>query len=274
MEQNPNTIAEKIIKKIEEEHVAPLGKWRFVLRNNSFWALWALSVLIGACTIAATIFVCMNAGWRYQAITHDSFFQFFFDVMPLFWVISFSLMILLGYYNVRHTSRGYRFSFYLVIVASVMASFIGGTVLYAIGIGKDIDDFRKPLPFVHSITEIEENRWNNADRGLFSGTVIYFDPLEESLVLRLISGEDKVFSTGELDDLDASKLLIDSHIRIIGGSDTGNGNFTIACAVIPWEAGSPPNQILRLERKADLTRNNVCKGIHSYQKYLETLNID
>ncbi len=33
MEQNPDTIANRIIKKIEEDHVAPLAKWRFVIKN-------------------------------------------------------------------------------------------------------------------------------------------------------------------------------------------------------------------------------------------------
>ena len=279
MEQNPNTISERVIRKIEEDNVAPLGKWRFVLKNNTFWVLWGLSVLIGACAIAATIFVFINAGWRYQQITHDSLSQFFFDMIPLFWIVSFGLMVFLGYYNVRHTSRGYRFSFFLVVIASVVASIVGGTILYAIGIGKDIDDFRYPIPFADPITIIEENRWNNAGRGLFSGIVKSFDNNSQSLTLILTSGEEKVFFTGELGDMDIPELLLGAHIRIIGGYDA-DLTLTVACVVLPWETpGVPynPRQIplpreLENERKEDTDRTSTCKDIKPYQKYKEAFS--
>lgn len=282
MEQNSDTIANRVIKKIEEEHVAPLGKWRFVLKNNTFWTLWGLSVVIGACAVAATIFVCINAGWRYHQITNDSFSQFFFDVIPLFWVLSLTLMIILGYYNVRHTSRGYRFSFYIVILSSVIISFIGGTILYAVGVGKNIDNFRDPLPFGDPIMTLEEERWNNSNRGLFSGTVKSFDNTTELLTLNLSGGKEKVFSTIELSEIEKKWLIAGAHIRIIGGSGVDNPELTIACVILPWEEpGVPytPRQIhlpqeLQPERKEDVGRINMCRGISPYQKYKEVFDIN
>jgi hypothetical protein len=56
-QENKNTIAEEVFKKLEEAQVKPIARWHFVFRNNTFWALWALSVVIGSCASAATIFV-------------------------------------------------------------------------------------------------------------------------------------------------------------------------------------------------------------------------
>ena len=281
MEQNPNTIANRVIKKIEEDNVAPLGKWRFVLKNNTFWVLWVLSVLIGACAISATIFVFLNAGWQYKLITHDSSSQFFFDILPLFWIISLGLMVLFGYYNVRHTSRGYRFSFYLVIVASIVASFVCGAVLYLVGLGKDIDDFRTPMPFAESIERAEEGRWNNADRGLFSGVVKSFDSTDQSLTLILLDGKERVLSTHELGQTDTSFLVAGAHIRVIAGF-VEESRLAVACVILPWEEpGVPytPRQIhlpqpLQAERKEDIGRTNICKDVSPYQRYKEAFSIN
>jgi hypothetical protein len=250
-----------------------------VLRNNSFWALWGLSVLIGACATAATIFVFLNAGWQYETITHDSFMQFFFDVMPLFWLVSFGLMVLFGYYNVRHTARGYRFSFYLVVLASVVASFIGGTILYTLGVGKDIDNFRRPLPFSPPIMTLEETRWNDISRGLLSGIVKSFDATNQSVTLTLFSDQDKVLSTRELSDRDVAFLVSGAHIRIIGGLDKDDIDTFVACVVVPWDKPVAPNHfsgtytppVFSGERKEDAERIKICKDVRPYRRYQETV---
>jgi hypothetical protein len=279
MEQKQQTTAEQVISKIDKDCVKPIARWHFVMKNNSFWALWALSVTVGSCAMAATVFVFLNSGWQYHSITHDNLFKFFFDVLPLFWLVSFGLMILFGYYNVRHTNRGYRFSFYLVVVSSVVASLIGGTILYTLGIAGDIDDLRKPLPFSSPIIFIEEGRWNDTSRGLISGVVKSFDEKKDELILDSFSGEEKILSTRELEMLDISRLSVGSHIRIIGGFDIDNPSLFIACAVLPWEIqGMPytPPQIhlpenKQFERKLDDKRINRCKDVRPYQVYKQIL---
>ncbi len=279
MEQEQKTIAEKIILKLEQDKVTPIAKWHFTLQNSSFWTLWVLSVALGACATAATIFVFLNSGWRYQAITHDSFLGFLVDIVPFFWIVSIAAMIVFGYFNIRHTTRGYRFSFYLVVLSSVLASFIGGTVLYTLGVAGDIDDLRRPLPFSNSIVFIEEGRWNDDSRGLVAGVVVSFDKDREILILKNFKSEERVISTVELDDLDISRLEIGEDIRIIGGFDKDDSDLFVACVVLPWEKpGVPytPPQIhlpkdIQVERKQNGLRTSICKDVRPYQRYKEIL---
>lgn len=280
MEQETNnTIAQEIIKKLEEGNVKPIARWHFVLRNSTFWALWGLSVAIGSCASAATIFVFFNAGWQFQSITHDSFFRFLLDTLPVFWMVAIGLMVFFGYYNIRHTTRGYRFSVYLVMISSIVASFIGGTILYTLGVGGDIDNIKRPLHFAPPIMAIEESRWNDSNRGLVSGVVKNFDREAKILTLVLISGEEKILSTRELQDRDISFLTENSHIRIIGGVDNNKGIF-VACVVLPW---GPPigmkgpipmvNTISNdfSERKESDARISICKDVRPYQNYRRVL---
>ena len=279
-QENKNTIAQEVIKKLEEGQVKPIARWHFVLRNSTFWALWGLSVVLGSCASAATIFVFFNAGWQYQSVTHDNFFKFLLDTLPLFWLVAIGLMVFFGYYNIRHTNRGYRFSVYLVMVSSVVASFIGGTILYTLGIAGDIDNIKRPLPFAPPIISLEENRWNNTNRGLVSGFVKSFDREAKTLTLVLISGEEKTLSTIELQDNDLSYLNQNSHVRIIGGVDEGNKGIFVACAVLPWEPQlgrqKPAPRMPELppefgERKELDERISICKDVRPYQNYRRVL---
>lgn len=84
MEKEQNTTAEKVIQKIDQDKLVPIARWHFTLRNSGFWTLWGLSIILGACATAATIFVFLNSGWTYRAVTHNSLFKFILDVIPFF----------------------------------------------------------------------------------------------------------------------------------------------------------------------------------------------
>lgn len=279
MEQEKNNLTEKIIKKIDEEKVVPIARWHFVLKNNSFWALWALSVVAGSCAIAASIFVFQNSGWKYHSITHDSFFKFFLDILPLFWLASFGVMVALGYYNIRHTNTGYRFSFYLVAIASILASLLGGTALYALGVAKNIDQIRGPLPFGMPIMSLEEQRWNDNQRGLIAGVIEDFDEAKEELLITMFSGEQKLISTIELDITSRNLLEKGIQVRVIGVPYLKEEEIFTACALIPWDfPGGPrrkiPNSekpIKTFERKFVGERINECKDVRPYMRYKELL---
>jgi hypothetical protein len=277
------TIADKVIQRLEDDKVTPIARWHFALKNSGFWSLWLLSVVLGSCAAAATIFTFLNSGWKYRTLTHDSFFLFLLDVMPLFWLISLGMLIVGGYYTLRNTSRGYRFPFFMVILASIVVSGIGGTLLYSVGVAGTIDTIRRPLPFSHPILSLEEDRWNNMTKGLVAGVVQSFDAKEHLLTLALFSGEEKILSTIELDPLHISMLTEGARVRIIGGVDIDSSNVFVACVVVPWNiSGVRPPPLARNgirseripfvdERNTKLRRNSICKDVRPYQQYKATV---
>ncbi len=278
MEQEQHTISEKIIKQLEHDQVTPIARWHFVVKNSTFWTLWAVAVVVGACATAASIFVFKNADWHYYSITHETFSRFFFDVMPLFWLVSFIVMVVCGYYTIRHTTRGYRFSFYLVVLASIFGSLIGGVGLFALGVGKDIDDIRGPLPFSSPLLFVEEGRWDNVERGLLSGRVESFNQNKAILVLRRYSGDETFISTEELVDSDTTQLKEGAHIRVIVAGTTEINGIIVACAVLPWDihgVALPPQGAMispygESERNINMHRTNLCKDVQPYQRYKQT----
>lgn len=268
----------EVINKIEQEKVTPIARWHFTLRNSGFWSLWAVSILIGSCATAASIFTFLHSGWQYREVTHDSFLRFFFDVMPLFWLVSLMVMIVFGYYNIRHTQRGYRFSFFLVVLASVVASFIGGTLLYTLGVAGAIDDIRRPLPFGAPIMYIEEQNWNDIERGLIAGEVLEFAPGDTTVIVKLFSGKSQNVSLSELDGIGRSIVQPGARVRIIGQMQgTLPTDVFVACVVLPWDAPRPVRNKMFVAKEGLGERNiiegriNVCKDVRPYNRYKETL---
>jgi hypothetical protein len=273
MKKEENTTVGSVLQKIKQDKVTPIARWHFVLRNSTFWTFWGLSVVLGACAVAATIFVFLNAGWGYRSITHDSSFKFILDVVPLLWIVSIGIMAAFGYYNIRHTDRGYRFSFYLVVIASIIISFIGGTVLYTIGIAGDIDNIRKPLPFSDPIMRTQESRWNDKKRGLVLGTIKDFDTNLQTFSLVTTGGKEKVFSTLELQDHDIALIKEGEIVRVIQWSDGQDPEILIACAVLPRDLRSPIKRKKNFERNIHIERINKCKDVRPYTRYREIMLI-
>lgn len=277
IKQSPT--AKQIINKIEQGNMTPIARWHFTLRNSGFWSLWGVSILIGSCATAASIFTFLHSGWQYRAVTHDSFVRFFFDVMPLFWLVSLGAMIVFGYYNIRHTQRGYRFSFFLIILASVVASFIGGTLLYTLGVAGDIDGIRKPLPFSNPVVHLEERHWNDIERGLIAGEVLDFAPGDTVVIVKLFSGNSQSVSLDSLDEMSRSIIQPGARVRIIGQmQDPASTDAFIACVVLPWDTESRPvrKDIFMAkeelsERKNIEERSSICKDVRPYNRYKELL---
>lgn len=271
MEQQNNTIAESVIKKIEQEKLSPISSWHFVLKNSSFWGLWVASVLLGSCAIAGAIFNFSHFGWHYRFITHDSALSFLFDVMPVFWLVSFVGMIAFGFYNLRHTKRGYRFSFALILLVSLILSFVLGTLFFAIGFGRSIDNIKRPLPFAPPAEVLEERLWSNDKRGLVSGFIKSFDKDKDQIVLILPSGVERIISTQELQRDPFEMFEEGDHIKLIGAQD---GERFVACVILPWEErmfGKVPPPQNMFERNLESTRINLCKDVRPYQQYQRVL---
>jgi hypothetical protein len=90
------------------------------------WFLWFFSVLFGALAVAVTLYVLMNHQYALYEATHNNLFTFIIEVLPFLWLFIFGLMTLVAIYNLRHTSRGYRYPVSVILASSLLLSLAGG----------------------------------------------------------------------------------------------------------------------------------------------------
>jgi uncharacterized membrane protein len=271
-------LAEKIIERIEQEGVVPKPRWQFTLRERLLWGLLALSLVIAAAATGAMIFALSNAGWEFRAVTHENFFSYLFDVLPIFWIAVIIVLLLLAYQNIKRTKSGYRYPVFLVVGFAVIGIVLGGLALFASGLGQEVEEeLGARIPLYRSVVESQRRLWQHPERGLLAGEIIREEGGYATFTVRTFNG---VFWTVNGDDLrsrDREFLAPHRTIRLIGAPslDEDAGTFH-ACFVFPWEIRGPQSlgqPLLRQPqaldagtvRNADGERSTICKGVRPYE---------
>ena len=271
-DEKKTNLSLKVLDRIEESQVTPTPKWHFLLQNNVFWGAWVVSVLIGAASIAATLFTFSNAGWALYTATHNSLLELIVEVLPYLWVLVLVAVVAIAYYNVRHTQRGYRYPLWAIIGASITASLVGGIVLHGFGLGQDIDERAgKHIPLYRPALAQQQELWNNPTRGLLAGEVSSVTD-DGNFVLTTFDDEEWTVDGEDLREHDL-EALEGGTVRVVGLPTRAEGKVLHACFVIPWEVHGgrehKPMPVKRIaaevrERNIRGERSNECKGVRPY----------
>lgn len=250
---NPqSSCADSILHRIEEEKVAPRSRWYFVLKNEFFWGVGIVSVIVGSCSVAAALFALSNSDFDFYETTHGSMSSFLYDALPFMWLLSMAVFIGVGYLQFKHTSRGYRYPIYVIIGGAVVLTCVGGIALHTVGFGEQIERNVGPYMPFHKLPERQrQERWVNADRGVIAGAVVEIAPDHSSFVIKDFAGRPWIVSGQDLIDRDIELLKVDTLVRVIGLptfvstssevlSEFEKATSTIhACFVIPWDPTAP-----------------------------------
>ncbi len=138
-----NHLADRIFSRIDGEGVVPRPRWEFVLKNFVFWGLGVLTILLGACVASAGLFEISDVDWPTYAAAESSV-NWFFAIVPLLWIATLILFLLVGYVNIRRTKHGYRYSLAVIALGTVLTSLTLGFALYASGFGEGFETRIRP----------------------------------------------------------------------------------------------------------------------------------
>lgn len=228
-------IASTVLSRITAENVIPTPRYHFLLRDGVVWTLGIGSVVVGAFGVAAILFTARHSEWQFYQATHDSLFSFLVDIIPYTWIVTLGLFAVLSFEFVRHTKRGYRYQVPVLIIASVGASTLLGTVVFALGAGPFIDQkLGAFIPLHRSLHDTKLGFWNQPDRGLVAGVVTDIATTSDSFTVMSPSRE---FHTIRMDDLipaDRAQLSVGQTIRVFAPlvertvDEDADGNVIIA----------------------------------------------
>lgn len=283
-------VADKVLSYIEKENVQPHSKWYFVCTNEFFWALGLVSVTLGALSFAVVLFTYFNAEPELYRVNYDSFSDFLFAWVPIIWILSLGLFTYVGYKNIQHTKRGYKYPFGLIVLTSLIMSIVCGVILYTYGIAGVLDrEFERRVPLYRSVQELKREMTLRPERGGIGGEIIDVANDGSSFTVKDFRGGIWVISTEELDERDKNIISEFSMVRVIGIPSTTTlgviGTSTMhACVVLPWEikrSGDGPKplkthvEMMKMvfdERKENRERNSICKGVQPYMIIQEIRN--
>ena len=285
-------INKKVLDTLSEKNICLKPEWEFTLKNSSIWILGIVTIFAGALSISASIFVFKNIQFNAYKATHENILTFFIEFIPVIWIILLILFIFSAHYLVRHTDTGYKYKLWLIILGSLLASFILGVAMYFFGFGQVVDrDFGKHIPYHKNIELRNDQAWNHPEEGLLSGYVILE---EEGFLLKDFEGSEWNLIVDEK-DLRSNDILNNPNlekVRLVGilESEHEEGDVFYVCHVMPYTIKNPKtfgqkpprdleersgigfeeNFERNLERKSDDERSNKCKDVRPYQRLLKT----
>lgn len=196
-------LGDKVLRKIKEEKIHPKPRWQFFLRDCMVWTAFAISVLVGALSLAVILFVYFTNDWDLYRYLKVNPLEHFVFSLPYLWVIVLLLFLALAYYNYKHTSGGYRYETYAIFGISILASILLGLMFhFAFGFGEKIDAaFSANLPVysrIHAYCN-RQNIWSQPEKGLLAGEI------------RRIAPDDKF----ELEDFSGSIWQVEKDERVL-----------------------------------------------------------
>ncbi|MFO0764922.1 MAG: hypothetical protein U0487_02655 [Patescibacteria group bacterium] len=291
-------IADKVIGLIEQEHVTPRPRWQFALKERVLWLAAVLALVLAAAASGVTVFAIANAGFEFYPVTHRSLLPFLADVLPFAWMAIFIAAIYIAYENVRHTGRGYRYSFVLLIVGGIVIALAGGTAVYVSGLGSEFEEtVGAHIPLHKPTVEQQKQFWNQPENGLLAGEIVDISKDFSSVTIKSFDGTVWKVNGEDLRIRDCRALIQSKEIRFVGlpvKHTEANGETSVfhACFAIPWEVRGMPMhspkmdsysafkpmdavdmsnlpEVLR-DTKFTSERSTDCKGVRPYQ-FLKTL---
>lgn len=143
-------LSNKIINRIDKEDLRPLPRWRFVLLRIIFWLLAILSVVVGSLAIGAMLFLLFDFRAHGLSLPADVMEALLFT--PYLWFVIFALFLFIAQISIKHTEKGYQYHFYIVVIASICLSFVFGSILNSMGVGRMAHEFLSNTPIYNLVT--------------------------------------------------------------------------------------------------------------------------
>lgn len=219
--------SESIIGRIKQECIAPVPRWHFLLKNSVFWGLLIVSLLLGSLSFSVVAHLISMGDWDIFSYLQKNVVTSAVMLLPYFWLLSLAIFALVAFYNWKHTRLGYKFKRRWIFVSSVGLSMFLGSILYAFGMGNEVDRIMaKAMPFYDQSKHKARNElWLQPENGLIIGKVMIVNSAGQQLVIQDEQGNnwniDEETTTQKIE-----AVIVKGKIIKIIGKKNGDRHFT------------------------------------------------
>lgn len=177
----------EVLAKIEKLGLKPRPYVYFLAKRSVFWALAALSALLGGVSVAVAIFAATDLAATGGRGFDEMPFDDIATSLPALWLACFALFAASAWFSLSRTRRGYRYRPLSILVIAVAASLGLGIALHGLDAGRLTHNFiARHFPAYERYTYIPYEEWSRPDRGYLGGEVLSVDG--NSLRLKAFDG--------------------------------------------------------------------------------------
>jgi hypothetical protein len=168
-------ICDKVLCKIKEEKIEPKPRWQFLVKEYLKWSIFAVSVFLGGFAVSFILHRILEHDPDMHLYLHTGAIQYFLVSFPYIWLLIVAILLILVYFNYRHTKNGYCCRTIWVVAGGIAGSVLIGTFLYARKVERPIDNFLgSRVPFYENLFCCHHRRdfWIQPEKGLLGGEII------------------------------------------------------------------------------------------------------
>lgn len=171
---NPSSVRDQVKRRIQQAGIRPLPRWLFALRNDAFWFLAVVSIAVGGASTSLWLLLIEQEEPDVYATAFRGMWEFVLLIaLPLLWIILLAFLVSLAAFNARHTSHGYRWPRWQIVMSSLVGSIVLGFVLHATGWSTSLDTvLRQHVPPYRQVRELRQDFWHRPSEGMLGGTVV------------------------------------------------------------------------------------------------------
>ncbi|MCX6796551.1 MAG: hypothetical protein NTW06_03575 [Candidatus Falkowbacteria bacterium] len=164
---------EELLHKIKDEHLQPKPRWQFLLKDYVIWGVGVLALLFGAMAMSLIIYMMRYNDWDIHQRLHSGLLESWLLIIPFFWIICLLAFVVLVYFDIKHTKKGYRYSPVTMLAVIVGASILLGGILDLVGLGARIDnEFGRRAPFYDRLINPHIGFWSHPNQGRLTGMIL------------------------------------------------------------------------------------------------------
>lgn len=221
----------KLIEKIKEQQVKPISRWRFTFKNSVFWLIFIFCVLFGALAFSVILFSIQQVDFSIIGHIYHSWKEFVLAMIPLFWVISLVVLLVIAIFSIKNSKKGYKFTSPALIGFGTALSMLAGTVFFITGGGKWLENtFATHVTQYESIQDRKSEVWSMPENGTLSGIILSAG--DETFELEDFKG--KTWLVNYIDaEMASSVELMDGEMIKMTGMMTSDKTFE-ADKIRPW----------------------------------------
>jgi hypothetical protein len=232
-------LKQALYDRIEAEKVCPKSKIFFRSRECLVWLVWVISIVLGAFSVAVSLFVVTHGQYSFYEATHENFLTFMVETLPYIWIIAFGLLIIIAIYNLRHTAHGYKYPVWVIISSSLVLSFAGGSAMQFFGLGYKIDNILgKNMDMYMSQDKLERFMWQKPMDGRLVGRQVLSTVSPTSTVIFEDQGGQRWrLNISDLKQEEIERLASEESVRLLGKPVNPEMFIFHACGVFPCDDG-------------------------------------
>jgi hypothetical protein len=170
--KNDNFVQD-VLKTIQDKNIKPKAKWEFIVRNWLVLFVGLIFLIIGSLAFSVIIYLLKNNDWDLRMQIGHSLISFVLLSLPYLWLIFLIIFIAIIYYDFKHSKKGYRYDWKIVVGSIVLISILFGILLYNVGVGQAIEDtLTNKVPLYQKMMQHRTDMWQRPEKGILPGTII------------------------------------------------------------------------------------------------------